>query len=158
MLGSSSTYFLQSVPALKRGRENVALLLKIKGYSCNQVAIYLKAFDFFTDNPSNFDGATIVKDLVDLPGLDLDAMHHDYCYVVYGVGSSLVIKTMCDWLFAKGMERKGKGLQSAYGRFILLTVISVVFVPYTSISKGRMSYNKRSEFIQEYRILIKKAW
>jgi hypothetical protein len=60
--------------------KQVRRYLVMKGYDHHETALYLQAFDFFCQNPTEFDGATIVKDLVDLNGLDLDAMLHDFQY------------------------------------------------------------------------------
>jgi hypothetical protein len=38
--------------------------LDAKGYSAEQIAVYIKAFDYL-GKPDDFDGATIVKDLMD---------------------------------------------------------------------------------------------
>jgi hypothetical protein len=43
-------------------RDRVFHLLDAKGYS-EQIAVYIKAFDYFWENPDDFDGATIVKTL-----------------------------------------------------------------------------------------------
>jgi hypothetical protein len=66
--------------------------LLYKGYNQEQVDIYLKAFDYFSKKHTEFDGATVVKDLVDIPGLDLDAMLHDYHYIFYRISSSFSLK------------------------------------------------------------------
>jgi len=87
MLGSKSTYFHQSKEQLFESRKNVFLFLDLKGYVPNEIFVYIKAFDYFCKNPTQFDGATIVKDLQDIPHLDLDAMLHDYHYLNYGVGA-----------------------------------------------------------------------
>jgi hypothetical protein len=44
-------------------RDRVFHLLDAKGYSAEQIAVYIKAFDYFWENPDDFDGATIVKTL-----------------------------------------------------------------------------------------------
>lgn len=156
MLGSKSNYFNRSKERLFECRENVFKLLSLKGYSLDEILIYLKAFDFFCLNPTEFDGATIVKDLCDLPGLDLGAMLHDYQYLVYNVASNPVLKWKCDWLYAKSQERKGKGLYSAYSRFIGLTIIGIGFVPYARISRGKITERQKELFYKEYQVLIKK--
>jgi hypothetical protein len=44
----------------------VYFIFRCKGYSAEQIAVYIKAFDYFWENPDDFDGATIVKDLMDV--------------------------------------------------------------------------------------------
>jgi hypothetical protein len=67
MLGSKSTFFPDHVIFV---RDRVFHLLDAKGYSAEQIAVYIKAFDYL-EKPDDFDGATIVKDLMDVPGIDL---------------------------------------------------------------------------------------
>ena len=102
------------------------------------------------NNPHKFDGATIVKDLYDLKGLDIDAMLHDYHFVNYNVGSSFTWKWKADWLFAKGNERKGKGIYSAYSRFAGLTIAGVYFVPYTYVMRGKIREWQKQAFTEDF--------
>jgi hypothetical protein len=155
MLGSKSTYFHQSKEVLFESRKNVFLFLDLKGYVPNEIFVYIKAFDYFCKNPTLFDGATIVKDLQDIPHLDLDAMLHDYHYLNYGVGSNFITKWQSDWIYAKGNERKGKGQYSAFSRFIGLTLIGIGFVPYVYFKRGKITPEQKTEFKKEYQILIK---
>jgi hypothetical protein len=60
MLGSKSFFIARSCNSLSRDR--VFHLLDAKGYSAEQIAVYIKAFDYW-ENPDDFDGATIVKTL-----------------------------------------------------------------------------------------------
>ncbi|GIZ08387.1 hypothetical protein [Flavobacterium sp. UMI-01] len=152
MLGSTSIYFHQDSNTLLAKWAFVYNLLSAKGYSVAEIMIYKKAYEYFCQNPSQYDGATIVKDLVDIPGLDLDAMLHDYHYIVFNAGANFATKFKVDWLFAKGTERKGKGLYSAYSRFIGLTITSVGFVPYAFIKRGK-TINK-TEINNHYKTLL----
>jgi hypothetical protein len=156
MLGSKSNYFSQPLEKLKSDRSNIDFLLQWKGYNREQVDVYLKAFDYFTRHTIEFDGATVVKDLVDIPGLDLDAMLHDYQYIFYGVGSSFSLKFKSDWIYAKGQERKGKGQYSAFSRFIGLTIIGIVFVPLRYIMNGKPSVENKQGITNDYIKLIYK--
>ncbi|KIA86573.1 hypothetical protein [Flavobacterium sp. AED] len=154
MLGSKSTYFQQPKEILFNSRDKVFRLLDLKGYSFNEIAVYLKAFDYFCENTIAFDGATIVKDLMDLPDLDMDAMLHDFHYLNYNVGVNFITKWQADWIYAKGNERKGKGQYSAFSRFIGLTIIGIGFVPYAYLKRGKITATQRSQFLEEYRILM----
>lgn len=165
MLGSESTYFDQPLEVLIDCRDKVFRLLELKGYGVDEISIYLKAFDYFIYNPKDFDGATIVKDLQDLPNLDLDAMLHDYHYIIYNVAANFVIKWKADWVFAKGNRRKGKanlkwlkkytGIDNIRLRFIGLTISGVGFVPYAFAKRGKISIKQKTDFLKEYQILIK---
>lgn len=155
MLGSKNNFFKAPPAELYKSCEQMVRLLEIKGYSKSEINVYIDAFNYFWANPNAFDGATIVKDLCDIPGLDLDAMLHDYHYLKHGVASNFVTKWKADWLFAKGHERKGKGQYSAYSRFIALTIIGVFFVPYVLIKRGKITKTQKTEFLKEYNLLIK---
>lgn len=155
MLVSKSKFFSQEKSLLIKARTQVSWLLHLKGYSYKQILVYLKAFDYFCLNCNDFDGATIVKDLQDLPHLDLDAMLHDYQYIVQNVASSFTTKWYSDWMYAKGQERKGKGQYSSFSRFVGLTLIGLFFVPYARFKRGYITDQKRNEFIQDYEIIMK---
>ena len=96
----------------------------------SDISDYLNAFDYFIGHPTEFDGATIVKDLVDIGELDLDAMVHDYDYI-HGANRNFVKKWKADIKYIKNMERNGKGIRIF--RLLLLTIIGIVFVPYCFI-------------------------
>lgn len=155
MLGSRSRFFDKNDYALDKWRSNVKRLLEIKGYTENQISIYLKAFDYFSDHPNDFDGATIVKDLQDLPHLDLDAMLHDYQYLVQNTAANYYTKWYSDWMYAKGQERKGKGQYSSFSRFVGLTIIGIVFVPYAGFKRGKTTLKQETAFFNDYNILMK---
>lgn len=156
MLGSSAKIFNQlSHKQLIDLRGRVVMLLTAKAYSVGQIIIYEKAFDYFVENKTQFDGATIVKDLKDVGGLDLDAMLHDYMYIVYNCRSNFYTKWYCDKLYAVQIERKGKGEWSAWSRFIGLTITSIVWVPYASLKKGNINVIQEYNFFTDYKTLIK---
>ena len=81
-------------------------------------------------HPNKFDGATIVKDLVDIGKLDLDAMVHDYDYI-HGANRNFIKKWKADIKYIKNIERNGKGIRIF--RLLLLTIIGIIFVPYCFI-------------------------
>ena len=155
MLGSKSNFFSKTPEELKSLKNNVATILNIKGHTYIEALVYLKAYDYFCLNCNDFDGATIVKDLQDLPHLDLDAMLHDYQYLVQNVASTFKTKWYSDWMYAKGQERKGKGQYSSFSRFVGLTLIGLFFVPYARIKRGCITDQKRNEFIHDYETIMK---
>ena len=91
---------------------------------------YIIAFNYFVNNPSKFDGVIIVKDLVDIEELDLDAMVHDYEYL-NGANRSFIKKWKADIRYIKNMEANGKGIRVF--RFLILTLLGIFFVPYCYI-------------------------
>ncbi|MGH2666056.1 hypothetical protein [Flavobacterium sp.] len=155
MLGSHTKIFNELTDLqLDNLRSRMDMLLIAKGYNECEIDVYKKAFDYFTAFKQNFDGATIVKDLKDVGPLDIDAMLHDYQYLVYNVSSNFYTKWKADWLYAKGQERKGKGQYSAFSRFIGLTIIGIGFVPYSNLKHGNVQSIQENEFLKDYRTLI----
>lgn len=154
MLGSKSNYFYLPKPVLKSNRLKLFRYLIDNDYTMEQVAIYQKAFDYFCENPSKYDGATIVKDLHHIPGLDINAMLHDYHYLHYKCAGNLFIKWKCDWLYAKEMERTGKGYL-AWFNFALLKITGIPFFIYTYLKNGAPDCDKKRIFINEYKTLLK---
>lgn len=155
MLGSKSKYFHCSPGELSEKRKSLLDYLILKGYEISEASVYIKAFDYFCKFPSEFDGATIVKDLVDLPGLDLDAMLHDYHYLNYRAATNFITKWKADWMYAKGQERKGKGQYSSFSRFVGLTLIGLGFIPYAYYKRGKITKENKEKIINDYKILIR---
>lgn len=130
MFWSKNNTFFKSKEQLDNLYNDMDILLRIKGRSEDNIWKYKKAFTYFRTFPFKFDGATIVKDLNDLPNLDLDAMLHDYEYLC-GANKSFVRKWHADLEYIKNMEKNGKGIRVF--RFILLTLSGILFVPYCKI-------------------------
>ncbi len=131
MFGSRNNFFKQSVLIIGRMKSHMVTLLKIKGRTDEEIKSYDSAFKYFVKNPNKFDGATIVKDLVDVKYkseyLDVDAMLHDYRYLT-GANKNFIKKWEADWEYFKNMERNGKGIRIP--RLIILTLMGILFVPY----------------------------
>ena len=130
MFWSKDDTFKKSKQELDILRKNVKAYLNIKERKMSDISDYLNAFDYFTIHSDKFDGATIVKDLVDIGELDLDAMVHDYDYI-NGANRNFIKKWKADIKYIKNMERNGKGIRVF--RLLLLTIIGIVFVPYCFI-------------------------
>ena len=130
MFWSRDDTFKKSKTELDILRKNVKAYLNIKERKMSDISDYLNAFDYFTVHSDKFDGATIVKDLVDIGELDLDAMVHDYDYI-NGANRNFIKKWKADIKYIKNMERNGKGIRVF--RLFLLTIIGIVFVPYCFI-------------------------
>ena len=129
MLLSKNSFFKQKDFVLKRKREVVKKYLELKEVDSS---IYLEAYDYFCKNKTEFDGATVVKDLDDIPELDLNAMLHDYRYLTdFGIFK----KFKWDWECFQGMAKLGKGYRT--GRYIALTLSSIVFTPYKLLNKNK---------------------
>ena len=128
MFFSRNSFFKQPVDILAAKREEVKTLLNLKGIDSTD---YMLAYDFFCNNIEEFDGATIVKDLNDIPELDLNAMLHDYRYITdFGA----LKKFKWDLEYFEGMNKLGKGYR--LGRYLGLTISSIFFTPFKLI-KGK---------------------
>lgn len=127
MFWSKSNFFKQDQDTLSGLKNIVSSILFHLNVPENNI---LKAYDFFTKNPTKFDGATIVKDLVSIRGLDLAALEHDYNYIVelpkYKGISWLKKKIEFDWLYGKRMEQLGKGIYP-YNRSIGLILSTPIY-------------------------------
>lgn len=154
MLGSKSQYFNQSEEQLKRCRIDLVLYLKSQRFSVIKRSVYLRAFDYFCENPKGFDGATVVKDLHHIPGLDINAMLHDYHCVVYNIASSFRAKWRGDWLYAKQMEHTGKGWLSWFN-FGLLKLVGIPHIVYANYKRGYINAQQLKAFENDYKNLMK---
>ena len=130
MFWSKNNTFKKDSFEVKVIKQNMVKLLELKKRSDKDINLYLEAFTYFEKYPTKFDGATIVKDLDDLPNLDLDAMVHDYEYL-NGANRSFIKKWKADIRYIKNMEANGKGIRVF--RLLLLTIIGIIFVPYCYI-------------------------
>jgi hypothetical protein len=154
MLGSENHFFNQDSKVLQVLRKDVNYLLVIKGYNYKQVDIYLKAYDYFILNPKDFDGATLVNDLCDLPNLDLDAMLHDFHYLVYNVAANLKYKQMADEIFKIGIERKGKSNYSGWTRKLGLWLATPYLILRAKNKYGKMTALQMLNISADYRCLV----
>ena len=102
-------------------------MLQYKGRNDEEIDLYIQAYDFFCRFTTQFDGATIVKDLCDLPKLDLDAMLHDYECLI-GANRNYKRWYKAVWNYYENQRKQGKGNRP--GRLIGLSIIGLFFVPY----------------------------
>ena len=128
MFWSKDNTFYKSKEELQYLLNDIIKILTIK--KNKNIEQYIIAFNYFVNNPSKFDGATIVKDLVDIGELDLDAMVHDYEYI-NGANRNFIKKWNADIRYIKNMEANGKGIRVF--RFLILTLLGIFFVPYCYI-------------------------
>jgi hypothetical protein len=128
MFWSKSTFFNQSKKLLAQKRIDVVNRLSMQGVPNER---FLKAYDFFVYNPNEFDGATIVKDLDDIKGLDFSAMAHDDFYInelpKYSGFKWIKQKIKADWQYGRDMELLGKGISTPYLRAIGLIVSTPIY-------------------------------
>jgi hypothetical protein len=138
MFWSRNKFFHKSNEQLKIYRVKVKTLLS---YKCIDNTKFIQAYDYFVFHPTEFDGATIVKDLDDLPDLDLSALVHDYDYIVElpkHIRLKWVLeKTKMDWQYAKNMEQLGKGITIPYSRALGLIITTPIYWAIKKIQKWR---------------------
>ena len=127
---SKSDFLKQDRETLAEYRYQLRMMLKYKGRNESEIDLYIEAYDFFCRFTTKFDGATIVKDLCDLPKLDIDAMVHDYECLI-GANRNFIKWFKSAWKFFENMRKNGKGNQIF--RFVLVCLAGFVFVPYCAI-------------------------
>ena len=124
---SKNTFFSQDRETLDEYRYRMVMMLRYKGRTEIEINQYKNAYNFFCRFSTKFDGATIVKDLCDLPHLDLDAMVHDYECLI-GANRNFIKWFKSAWNYFENMRKNGKGNQII--RLVLLCLAGFFFVPY----------------------------
>ena len=139
MLGSKNDFFLNTPSELVRSRYDMLEVLDLLNRSDEDKILYLDAFNYFVDNPREFDGATVMRDLfvIRYPDrkLDIDAMLHDYEYI-NGANKSFKLKHKADFRYFNNMRRNGKGVQLF--RLSALLITGIIFVPYNKFLKKKI--------------------
>lgn len=139
---SKNNVFSQDELTLNVLENDMYSLLVMKGRTKAEINHYMNAFAFFRKFTTKFDGATIVKDLCDLPKLDLDAMVHDYECLI-GANRNFIKWFKSAWNYFENMRKNGKGNQIF--RFVLVSLVGLIFVPYCALFTPRYSpINKKA--------------
>lgn len=121
---SKSYFFYQSREVLAEKRHHLISVFEDFKLQQNEIDEYLEAYNFFCANPSEFDGATIVKDLYTIKGLDAPAMLHDFNYIFK---KNLKEKLIFDWNYGKNQEKLTVGSVTAYTRSIALIISTPLY-------------------------------
>ena len=135
----------ERIAFLSEKRKDVDSLLLIWGYELSQRHIYLDAFDYFAKYPKDYNGASMTEDLGDIPGLDLDAMLHDYLYVVLMACVSWKYQILADKLFRSEMRRREKSSWNRGYRFIMLMIKTPFWIAICWVLKGRRITDKHKK-------------
>lgn len=127
---SKSNFFQQPKMALQYKRQ--LLWSVLKDFEIPKQYDFMEAYDYFMDNPSQFDGATIVKDIPTIRGLDAPAMLHDYQYIQidFWARRGFVQKIKCDWNYGRNMQQLGVLPIIAYTRAVLLIISTPLYYMY----------------------------
>jgi len=147
MLFSKNNFF-QPVPGETKAQTNARLdskrldvleYLRIKRIQGVWKMWILKAYDYFEQHPDEFDGASIVKDLDDLPNLSLAALVHDYLYLIdlkkYSGVRWFYKKCEFDYRYGKLLEMFGKGIWTPYLRTGLLVLSTPFYLLLLAVKK-----------------------
>ena len=135
MLGSKSNFFRQDRETLASKRAHFVKVLY--DFEVKDVDRWLFAFDYFRNNPEDFDGATIVKDLHTINGYDGAAGNHDIAYLNtdFWTRKGFVQKLKVDFQYGIDQEKTGKGSVTAYTRTVLLWLSTPLYYLYLIFKK-----------------------
>ena len=125
--------------------QNIKILCRVKGIDPRPFVV---AYKYFENNPHRYDGATIVKDLVDCNGIDLSAMRHDFEYIrilsqKFCILDWIKYKILSDLRYGKNMERFGKGVLTPYGRTFLLWISTPLYPLWKYLNHPKTKEPKR---------------
>ena len=122
MLGSKSNFFHQDRESLATKRAHLVNVLN--DFKVTDIRRWLEAYDYFKNNPTEFDGATLVKDLTTINGYDAPAGNHDLKYgtIEFWSFKGFIEKLKADFQYGKDQEKTGKGSITAYTRSALLWI------------------------------------
>lgn len=148
MLGSESDFFKSNEETLLSVKSFMIIFLNKHKTDYDVIKFYEEAFDYFVENPDDFDGTTILKDVKIIPNLDIFAMIHDYMYVKFNVSVNLKYKFICDKIFSLEIERCGLPWEISWVRFGLLTLSTIVFTPFKYLTGVRMNGDNKKEFVK----------
>ena len=128
MFGSENNFFKQDKNILIKKREQLKFILTdVWGVDSK---IYLEAYDYFLNNPNDYDGATIVNDLTIMPNLDIWAMFHDYLYIKFNVAVNLKYKHLADLKYCQEMRKFKISWGSVWlVRYVGLLISTIYFTP-----------------------------
>jgi hypothetical protein len=113
-------YFLKDIETLAKNWQLLELWLN--NHEFGNVHQYAEAYTYFMTDPKNYDGATVIRDIQILNGLDPFAMLHDYKYIK---AKNIKDRLKADWRYAKDMEKAKIHPFTAYSRGIGLIFINI---------------------------------
>lgn len=134
---SKNTFFLQDRQVLKEKRNDVIVFLQLKDFDQLKINWFLKAYDFFCDNPTGYDGSTMTQDLDSIKGLELWSMLHDYFYVDLNVLASRHYQRKADRILRWNMEAAWASGAEIQWRMFRLFWLRGFYPWYNRVFKGR---------------------
>jgi hypothetical protein len=119
---SKSSFFLKSKEELAKDWYLLELILIDFNFTQKEILNFARAYNYFTENPKEFDGATVVRDLDTIKGLDASAMVHDYRYIL---AINIKDRLRADQEYLKNMIKLDVHPISAYLRASLLIFLNI---------------------------------
>ena len=135
---SKSNYFKQSKEALDQGHKEMLQFLDIKNFTPDQIGWFEDAYNYFVDNPSHYDGATLSQDLYSIPGLELWSMLHDYFYIALNVWASRKYMKKADKILRITMHKGNTSGAEMKWRMFRLFFLRGFYPCYNRNFKGRV--------------------
>lgn len=155
ILTSKNNYFFQSRASLDIGLDEMILLLEIKRFTTAQQWYFIRSYEFFCKYPSEFDGATMSQDLIDIlakekgyNGLELAAMLHDWIYVFLKANLRVATMRVADYIMRVVMVQQHKSGIEIVWRLARLAVIRrpfAVWKKYKAVKNDKPCYNMINE-------------
>lgn len=141
---SKSNYFYQSNIALNQGHKEMLQYLYIKKFTADQIVWFEDAYNYFRQNPSHYDGATLSQDLYSISGLELWSMLHDYFYIALNVWASRKYMRKADKILRLTMHKGNNAGFEMNLRTVKLFFLRGFYPWYNRVFKGRRmtSHNK----------------
>lgn len=130
---------------LNECRRKVDAVLEVWDYPAIQRKIYFQAFDYFREHPHLYDGATMTEELKDIPGLNLDAMLHDYLYIALMASVSWKYQRLADKLYKKESLRRGKSSWNTGYAYFMLAAKTLFWVVWCYWNGRRIKENHKIE-------------
>jgi hypothetical protein len=133
---SKNEFFTQSKKDLEHCKKLLSLQLRNYGRSSKDIDRILRAYDYYCENPKDYDGTTVARDLFDIRynrfKLSSSSLYHDYYWQVLRANKNLILNWKSNWLYFTDLLYNGKGAQLT--RLILLSIVSVPFVVYKNLN------------------------
>lgn len=161
LLTSTSNYFHKPAHLLAQDRDLMLQILQLRRFKKIQINYFLRAFDYFVANPSQYDGATASQDLYDInselldgkkyDGLEFAAMLHDWIYIVLRANKSVEAMRIADRVMKRVMKRMSKSGAEITWRLFRLAIVRRPFAIYNWWTTTK---NIKTDVISIYEVYI----
>ena len=135
---SKSDYFKKSSAELKQGREDMIVFLHIKNFDPDQIGWFCKAYDYFIENPKEYNGASYSQDLYCISTLELWSMLHDWFYIALNVWADRYYMRQSDKILRLTMHKGNDAGFEMNWRTVRLFFLRGLYPWYNRAFKGRV--------------------